>query len=94
MIKQIGFTLCGHPILLITCMITDRIRLHSVLLHQINLQFKLDNWRSDSGLFQRQAGGYVLNLQFNALVPGEAFKFSFYRLIIILNLNHCIKDVL
>ena len=31
-IRQIGFRLCGRPILLITCMITDRIGLHSVLL--------------------------------------------------------------
>ena len=31
-IKQIGLPLRGHPILLITCMITDRIGLHSVLL--------------------------------------------------------------
>ena len=32
MIKQIGLLLRGCPILLITCMITDRIGLHSVLL--------------------------------------------------------------
>ena len=32
MIKQIGLPLRGRPILLITCMITDRIGLHSVLL--------------------------------------------------------------
>ena len=32
MIKQIGLLLRGRPILLITRMITDRIRLHSVLL--------------------------------------------------------------
>ena len=31
-IKQIGLPLRGRPILLITPMITDRIRLHSVLL--------------------------------------------------------------
>ena len=31
-IKQIGLPLRGHPILLITRMITDRIGLHSVLL--------------------------------------------------------------
>ena len=31
-IKQIGLPLRGRPILLITRMITDRIRLHSVLL--------------------------------------------------------------
>ena len=31
-IKQIGLPLRGRPILLITCMITDRIGLHSVLL--------------------------------------------------------------
>ena len=31
-IKQIGLPLRGRPILLITHMITDRIRLHSVLL--------------------------------------------------------------
>ena len=30
-IKQIGLSLSGRPILLITCMITDRIGLHSVL---------------------------------------------------------------
>ena len=32
MIRQIGLRLCGRPILLITCMITDRIGLHSVVL--------------------------------------------------------------
>ena len=32
MIKQIGLQPCGHPILLITRMITNRIGLHSVLL--------------------------------------------------------------
>ena len=31
-IKQIGLPLCGGPILSSTCMITDRIGLHSVLL--------------------------------------------------------------
>ena len=31
-IKQIGLQPCGHPILLITRMITNRIGLHSVLL--------------------------------------------------------------
>ena len=31
-IKQIGLRLCSRPILLITRMITDQIRLHSVLL--------------------------------------------------------------
>ena len=31
-IKQIGLLLRGRPLLLITCMITDRIGLHSVLL--------------------------------------------------------------
>ena len=31
-IKQVGLPLRGRPILLITCMITDRIGLHSVLL--------------------------------------------------------------
>ena len=32
MIKQIGLPLHSRPILLITCMITDRIGLHSVVL--------------------------------------------------------------
>ena len=30
--KQIGLLLRGRPILMITCMITDRIRIHAVLL--------------------------------------------------------------
>ena len=39
MIKQIGLPLRGRPILLITCMITDRIGLHSVLLPLLIVPF-------------------------------------------------------
>ena len=38
-IKQIGLLLRGRPILLITCMITDRIGLHSVLLPLLIVPF-------------------------------------------------------
>ena len=38
--EQIGHPLRGHPIFLITCMITDRIGLHSVLLPLLNRQLQ------------------------------------------------------
>ena len=40
-IKQIGLLLRGRPILLITRMITDRIRLHSVLLKLLTTIFTM-----------------------------------------------------
>ena len=44
MIKQIGLLLCGRQILLITCMITDRIGLHLVLLPLLIVLIQVYNW--------------------------------------------------
>ena len=53
MIKQIGLPLRGRPILLITCMITDRIGLHSVLL-QLHIPFYLKMCISFLFFFQKK----------------------------------------
>ena len=71
-IKQIGFLLRGLPILIITCMITDRIGLHSVLLPllifmNVNTPFIIINIIYDSNYSSQSNMSEVFTVLINTI---------------------------